>query len=61
MELRHSLENIAAEEELFGVINERLTALRQIYPSHRTLFTPSDIEFLIVNRLNHARGALDRF
>jgi len=45
-DLRSSLEHITAEDELLGVIADRLTALRQSYPSHRPLFTPSDIEFL---------------
>lgn len=45
-DLRSSLGHITAEDELLGVIADRLTALRQSYPSHRSLFTPSDIEFL---------------
>jgi hypothetical protein len=45
-DLRSSLEHITAEDELLGVIADRLTALRQSYPSHRSSFTPSDIEFL---------------
>ncbi|HWC99432.1 MAG TPA: topoisomerase DNA-binding C4 zinc finger domain-containing protein [Candidatus Sulfopaludibacter sp.] len=45
-DLRSSLEHITAEDELLGVIADRLTALRRSYPSHRSSFTPSDIEFL---------------
>jgi hypothetical protein len=45
-DLRSSLEHITAEDELFGVIADRLTALRRCYPSHRSSFTPTDIEFL---------------
>lgn len=46
VDLRSSLGHIIAEDELLGLIADRLTALRQCYPSHRSLFTPSDIEFL---------------
>jgi hypothetical protein len=45
-DLRSSLEHVTPEDELLGVIADRLTALRQSFPSHRSLFTPSDIEFL---------------
>jgi hypothetical protein len=45
-DLRSSLEHITAEDELLGVIANHLTALRQSYPSHRSSFTPSDIELL---------------
>ena len=45
-DLRFSLEHITAEDELLGVIADRLTALRQSFSSHRSLFTPTDIEFL---------------
>ena len=45
-ELHSSLEHIAVEDELLGVITDRLTALREAYPSHRSLFSASDIEFL---------------
>src|SRR5712691_1326354 len=45
-ELRFSVEHIVSEEELLHVITERLTALRQSFSSHRSLFTPSHIEFL---------------
>ena len=45
-DLRSSLEYITAEDELLGIIVDRLTALRQSYPSDRSLFTPSDIELL---------------
>ena len=45
-DLHSSLEHITAVDELLRVIADRLTALRQSYPSHRSLFTPSDIEFL---------------
>jgi len=45
-DLRSSLERIAAEDKLLGVISGQLIALRQSYPSHRSSFTPDDIEFL---------------
>jgi hypothetical protein len=45
-DLRSSLEHVTPEDELLKVIADRLTALRQSFPSHRSLFTPSDIEFL---------------
>jgi hypothetical protein len=45
-DLRSSLEHMTAEDELLGVIASQLTALRQSYPSHRSSFTPRDIEFL---------------
>jgi hypothetical protein len=45
-ELRSSLERVIAEDELLGVIGDRLTHLRRLFPSHRSFFTPSDIEFL---------------
>jgi len=45
-DLRFSLENVTPEDTLLGVIADRLTALRQSFPSHRPLFTPADIEFL---------------
>lgn len=45
-DLRSALEHVTAEDELFGVIADQLTALRQSFPLHRSLFTPSDIEFL---------------
>jgi hypothetical protein len=45
-DLRYSLERITAEDELYGIIADRLTALRKSYPLHRSLFTPNDIEFL---------------
>ncbi len=45
-DLRSSLEHVTPEDELLAVIADRLTALRQSFPSHRSLFTPSDIEFL---------------
>jgi DNA repair exonuclease SbcCD ATPase subunit len=45
-ELRFSLEHIISEEELLHVITGRLTVLRQSFSSHRSLFTPSHIEFL---------------
>lgn len=44
--LRFSLDNITAEDELLVVIADQLTALRQSFSSHRSLFAPSDIEFL---------------
>ena len=45
-DLRSSLERVIAEDELLGVIADRLILLRQLYPSRRSLFTQSDIEFL---------------
>ncbi len=45
-DLRSSLERVVAEDELFGVIVDRLAFLRRAYASQRSLFTPSDIEFL---------------
>jgi hypothetical protein len=45
-ELRSSLEHITADDELLRVIADRLTSLRQSFPSHRSLFTESDLEFL---------------
>jgi hypothetical protein len=45
-ELHFSLDHITAEEDLLGVITDRLTLLRSFYPSHPDSFTPSDIEFL---------------
>jgi hypothetical protein len=45
-ELRSSLEHITAEDELLRVIADRLSSLRQSFPSHRSLFTESDLEFL---------------
>jgi hypothetical protein len=45
-DLRSSLEHITAEDRLLGIITDRLTSLRQLFPSHRSLFAPSDIEFL---------------
>lgn len=45
-DLRFSLEHITAEDELLRGITDQLIALRQSFPSHRALFTPSDIDFL---------------
>ena len=45
-DLRHSVEHVTADDELLGIIVDRLTALRQIFPSQRSIFTPGDIEFL---------------
>src|SRR5260370_16865559 len=45
-DMRSSLEHVTPEDELLAVIADRLTALRQSFPSPRSLFTPSDIEFL---------------
>jgi len=45
-DLRSSLERVIAEDEVLRVIADRLTVLRRLFPSHRCLFTPSDIEFL---------------
>jgi len=45
-DLRSSLDLIIAEDELLGIIDVQLLALRQSFPSHRSSFTPSDIEFL---------------
>ncbi|MBV8845541.1 MAG: hypothetical protein JO307_22260 [Bryobacterales bacterium] len=60
-DLHTSLEHIAAEDQLLAVIADRLTALRQSYPSYRSLFTPSDIEFLksLGAISNHLRAFLD--
>ena len=45
-DLRYSVEHITAENELWGIIVDRLTALRQVFTSQRRVFTPGDIEFL---------------
>lgn len=45
-DLRFSLEHTAEEQEVLRVTTDRLAALRQAFPSCRSLFTPSDIEFL---------------
>jgi hypothetical protein len=45
-DLRSSLERVTAEDELLGVIADRLTDLRRSFPVHRSFFTPRDIEFL---------------
>lgn len=45
-QLRLSVESIVADDELLGVIADRLAALRQVFPSQRSVFTPEDIEFL---------------
>jgi len=45
-DLRSSLEHMTAEDRLLGIITDRLTSLRQLFPSHRSLFASSDIEFL---------------
>lgn len=45
-DLRSCLKRVTAEDELLGIIAARLTALRRAYPSHKSSFTPSDIEFL---------------
>ena len=56
-DLRLSVEHIAAEDELIGIIVDRLTALRQVFPFQRSAFTPSDIEFLrsLTGVLDHLR------
>jgi len=45
-DLRSSLEHVTPEDELLGVIADRLTSLRQSFPSQPVPFTPSDIDFL---------------
>ncbi len=45
-DLRLSVEHIAAEDELLGIIVGRLTSLRKAFPIQRPVFTPGDIEFL---------------
>jgi hypothetical protein len=45
-DLKLSLETIISEEALLHMITERVTALRQSFPSNRRLFTPGHIEFL---------------
>jgi hypothetical protein len=45
-DLRLSVEHIAGEDELLAIIVDRLTALRQVFPFQRSVFTPGDIEFL---------------
>jgi hypothetical protein len=45
-DLQYSVEHIAADDELLGIIMAGLPALRQIFPSHRSTFSPGDIEFL---------------
>ena len=60
-DLRSSLEQIAGEEELFRVISDGLTALRQSFSPHRSLFAPSDIEFLkrLAEISDHLRGFIE--
>jgi hypothetical protein len=60
-DLRSSLEQIAGEEELFRVISDGLTALRQSFSPHRSLFAPSDIEFLksVAEISDHLRGFIE--
>jgi hypothetical protein len=59
--LRSSVEHIIAEDELVEVIATGLTALRRAFPSHRSLFSPSDIEFLknLSGVSDHLRGFID--
>jgi hypothetical protein len=45
-DLRSSLEHVTAEDRLVAIIADRLISLRQLFRSHRSLFAPSDIEFL---------------
>lgn len=45
-DLRSSLNLILSEDELLGRIDVQLPALRQSFPSNRSSFSPSDIEFL---------------
>ena len=45
-DLHFSLEHTIAEDELVGVIADRLPALRKAYPSYRSSFAPDDIDFL---------------
>lgn len=45
-ELRFSLEHDASEEKVLGAIDESLTALRQSFRFHKSIFTPNHICFL---------------
>ncbi|MGA2116026.1 MAG: topoisomerase DNA-binding C4 zinc finger domain-containing protein [Bryobacteraceae bacterium] len=45
-EIRRSLEQVVSEKELLRTISESLTALRRLFPSNKSLFTPGRIEFL---------------
>src|ERR1039458_3730965 len=45
-DLRYAVEHVAVADELLGAIADRLSALRQMFPSQRSKFTPADIEFL---------------
>src|ERR1035438_9525324 len=60
-DLRLSVEHIAAEDELIGIIVDRLMALRQVFPFQRSAFTPSDIEFLrsLTGVLDHLRAFVE--
>ncbi|HWB96267.1 MAG TPA: hypothetical protein VG672_06180 [Bryobacteraceae bacterium] len=44
--MRSALERTTAEGDLFTIITGRLAVLCRSFPSHRSLFTPGDIEFL---------------
>ena len=60
-DLRYSVEHITAENELWGIIVDRLTALRQVFTSQRRVFTPGDIEFLqsLTGVSDHLRAFAD--
>jgi hypothetical protein len=60
-DLRFSLETIISEDELHRVITDRLSALRQCFPSHRLLFAPTDIDFLksLTPVSNHLRAFIE--
>jgi hypothetical protein len=60
-ELRLSVEQVAAEDELLGLIADRLIVLRQSFSSHRSVFTPCDIEFLksLTGTSDHLRAFVE--
>ncbi len=58
-DLRSSLDLIIVEDELLRIIDVRLPALRRSFQSHRSAFTPNDIEFL--KSLNGISAALRAF
>jgi hypothetical protein len=58
-DLHASLERVTVEDELLGIITDRVAVLRQSYPAHRASFTARDIEFL--KSLDGVSGQLRSF
>lgn len=58
-DLKFSVEQVTAEDELLGVITVRVIDLRLAFRSHRSDFTAADIEFL--KRLNRISDHLLAF